>query len=347
MGDKRKGSGSENNPVAKRTKVNNSVRSLAEFRKLFPSISYLETDEEAFELSDWKIDAQEHREKIISLLSRFQSTLAMTISVASKKTRNERALLPFIYDLLKIAVSVRNSMSSLQPVSLTAAPININNTSEELVLDQAVSQVAEQEATIRQSLSSEDAALDAELDETGVNPSSSIENVEAEEEQLLGDIDPTQPADLKKIYIAIERTMKSEAMNSGYVELAIEGKDKKVKALVESKTSMFNVVDEIFQLCSYLAAAAEENDDGEKIFGIFTDYRSWKFARLEGDKMISSTEISLFLETDILGPGAIKIMMYMLEMLGVPSSTDVNATINASLANIDQVGAKLLSNLTA
>ncbi len=180
-------------------------------------------------------------------------------------------------------------------------------------------------------------------------------NSSSEDNNTSGMLDTTNATDVRKFIIYVEEVIRScEFPKQGQAELIIHDttKPKNVDkvAVVEAKRSVTPDDREgFFQTCAYMALTRVK-------YGIHTSHKAWEFIRLEekadgsvdtAKHSISHSKIYDLMKSNYkeFDEQAVDVYAYLLEIFGVPASTDLvasyAATVTATAARGDLLVARL------
>ena len=178
------------------------------------------------------------------------------------------------------------------------------------------------------------------------------------EDNTSGMLDTTNATDVRKFIIYVEEIIRRcEFPNQGRVELIIhdttKSKDADKVAVMEAKPSVTPDDREgFFQTCAYMALTKVK-------YGIHTSHKAWEFIRLEelhgktdgsvdsSKHSISHSKIFDLMKSNYeeLDEQAVDVYAYLLEIFGVPASTDLvvsyAATVTTTAARGDLLVARL------
>jgi hypothetical protein len=307
------------------------LKTLQEFQQKFPLVLIDDSNhvEEISLLKSWNLKSSSHKNKVIRIMEKSSFLIGMT-KATSFPPVNESGLYPYIHDLLKIIIAIRNHfVPTVGKVRIFAKGEEVHEES----LTTAVTEVAK-----KTSSSASRASLTSLY---SADQKTFLDNAES---SLPESIDATDPEELKKVYIAIEKQLQADGLNTGHVEFALQVEhDGPIKAVVESKRCIINNQRGdagFYQICAEMVAS---QSDDIPIYGILTDHQSWLFLKLENNLISLSDPMNLYtVPNKVYGDGLFKIMFHLLEILDIPPSIDVDACFGSINESIDQAMNTLL-----
>jgi hypothetical protein len=218
------------------------------------------------------------------------------------KLDNESSIYPLIFAFLKVVVEIENTQNVDNKLLMLSKTKDIYD-------EQVVEKVCDDFAEVRftNSLDSDDEEFDTDR---------------LEQEAKLS-------FDIHQLYLAIEKQLKeSENDNGGRVEFAlIETKTDRITCVVEAKFCIFNDKEKgLWQTCAEMIMANNNNNDNieesgkksEVVFGVYTDYDSWRFLIMENKTIRFSKTFYLCERTGEFHKDIYSILKFLFLIVNIP-----------------------------
>lgn len=315
--------------VPKKVESLGSIKSLLTFRRHFPEI----TIEKPFSLLEWSDSHPTHKQKMYDWLVEHVRSWLTTYKYLPNIT-NEATLYPYIFDILKSLLSLTNNLIVESKVEK-----EISNEA----LDAAVFQFVEQQSARPSAESLGSQFTDAN---ESTMPSKADAEAIVDEPSVPLVVDTTAKEEVKELYLGIEHWLSHEK-SEGRVEFTVlDEVTQRVQCVLEVKLSVATDKQQgLYQCCAYMVAAQVEYNL-PVTYGVYTDFRSWVFLKLEHKRITYSPEFSLFHTFKVkFQTGAYSIFAYLFEMFGIPTSVHIASSESKAAEQLHEEAQRLLSGL--
>lgn len=294
-----------------------------------------------FRLGQWNpVNNLDHAKKILAWIEAMAPTWVAT-HAALPLQNNERTLYPAVFDILRDCLLLTNAGKFITAVTVDVSPM------EEDVKAAAVE--GSEAFKLRRSPRSSTTSASAKVDEVFAATA----------------VDLSDSEGVANLFCEIEKKLKERNID-GYAEFVISealddpvtGRPRnKIRIIVEVKKNLLSDSNAgFYQLSAELAAKVEE---GETIFGIYTDASAYEFACValptasaQDTRQIMRSPRHQFVLIPEPGQaelqnGALTVLAHIFEMLGVPPTIDMDQRLKDIAAAQEAMKDKFLQGVRA
>ncbi len=268
---------------------------------------------------------EEGREKLLQFIQFSVTDWFATKCSMMNIAKSEAEIEPLIFNILKPIVALTSFTLKLK------SSVIVND--------------ADQEALLRAS---------AELvnDSKRLSLASGKEDPHTTDVEEIIDLHPEslEAEDLVRIYLSLQRrlTQLEAGSKPAKIEFAVVDSVNNELGFIEAK--LHNSADGIWQCACYLVlsriqAQKSGRDISKPVWGVSTNYESWYFLKLNGNRLQISSKYMLFLETDVFSVKIFEIYSFLFEMMGIPKKVAFGARIGEFTQASKAFADKLVSEI--